>query len=721
MKHLNEILDLLNPILFLIAVVLTYMAIYTGIDLFSLVKLPERNKVFLYLGGSFSIGIGIWIMQFIGMVAININTSIEYNIFLTVYSMFFGISFVAVAFLGIVLREVKLWEILKAGFFVMAAEVSIHIIVMFALNLQITYHIFYVLFTSSLCFLIFCFSIYIGYHPKQKIVDQRFSKIISSLIFTIAITLGYFLFLDASIPSSHVETNALFNSSQLFLLYLSVFVALLTIALIFASKTILKSSEERSELSLKELKYAYDLTFMTICCDNLGIITYVNDRFIHRTNYSRSEIIGVTIESLLTSNYPIDQFREMEESLERGKVWKGELSIKCVDHQQIFTDATVVPIVNHGQLKSYCIIYTETTTMKKTEEDLVRTTKNLEDIEYALEQSAIVAFTDAKGVITHVNEKFCEISQFPKDEIIGRTHAILKSNYHDQAFYQDMWGKITRGKVWRGEICNRNRSGKYYWVDTTIVPFLNKEGKPYQYLAIRYDITQRKIQEETLHRQEKLAAVGELATGVAHEIRNPLTSIKGYTEFLASEENATDKKELFTIILDEIDRLNDIVEEFMMFSKPNAMKMKESNIVKVVANMVQFFELEASKKNIFISFASQKEEIIVSCDENKLKQVFINLIKNAMEAMPEGGYLSIEIEINHGYVELAFHDTGSGIPQEVINQLGEPFFTTKNQGTGLGLMISKHIIENHFGELKIESELNVGTTFIVQLPYYKEE
>ena len=707
--------------MFLIAVVLTYMAIYTGIDLFSLVKLPERNKLFLYLGGSFSIGIGIWIMQFIGMVAININSSIEYNIFLTVYSMFFGISFVAVAFLGIVLREITLWEILKAGFFVMAAEVSIHIIVMFALNLQITYNIFYVLFTASLCFFIFCFSIYVGYHPKQKVVDHRFSKIISSLIFTVAITLGYFLFLDASILTNENETHALFNSSQLFLLYLSLFVALLTLALIFASKTILKSTEERSELSIKELKYAYDTTFMTICCDNLGIITYVNDRFIHRTNYSRGDIIGVSIESILSSSNLMEQFREMEENLQLGKTFKGDFSIKCFDHQLIFVHSTVVPIINNGILTSYCMIYTETTSSKKTEEDLKRTTKSLEDIEYALDQSAIVAFTDAKGVITHVNEKFCEISQFPKDELIGRTHSILKSNYHDQAFYKEMWGKIASGKVWKGEICNRNRSGKYYWVDTTIVPFLNKEGKPYQFLAIRYDITQRKIQEEMLHRQEKLAAVGELAAGAAHEIRNPLTSIKGYTEFLATEEVAADKKEIFAIILDEIDRLNEIVEDFMMFSKPNSMKMKESNIVKVIAGMVQFFELEASKKNIFISFASQKEEILISCDENKLKQVFINLIKNAMEAMPGGGYLSIEIEINHGYVELAFHDTGSGIPKDVINQLGEPFFTTKSQGTGLGLMISKHIIENHCGELKIESEVNVGTTFIIQLPYYKDE
>jgi len=705
--------------MFLIAVILTYMAIFTGIDLFSLVRLPERNRLFLYLGGSFSIGIGIWIMQFIGMVAININNSIEYNIFLTVYSIFFGIAFVTVAFLGIVLREVDLFQILKAGFFVMIAEISIHIIVMFALDLQITYNIFYVLFTASLCFSLFCFSIYVGFHPKQKVVDNKLRKVVSSLIFTVAITLGYFLFLDASMPTNDNQVQALLSSSQLFLLYLALFVALLTLALIFASRTILKSNEEKQQVNVNELKTAFDTTFITVTCDKYGIISHVNDKFVEKTNYSRSDILGVSLESVLSPTYPIDYFQEMESDLEIGETWKGDLCIKRADGQLLWVNSTVVPNMKEGMLNSYVLIFSEITLQKKTEEDLIRTTKNLEDIEFALDQSAIVAFTDPKGIITHVNDKFCKISQYPKEDIIGRTHSFLNSNYHGPEFFGDMWKTIKKGKVWKGEICNKNRSGKYYWVATTIVPFLNKKGEPYQYLAIRYDITQRKIQEEMLHRQDKLAAVGELATGVAHEIRNPLTSIRGYSEFLATEETNPEKKEIFNIILEEIDRLNEIVEDFMMFSKPNSVKMTEKNIVKIVENMVKFYELEASKKKVFISFASQKEEILINCDENRLKQVFINIVKNAIEAMPDGGYLSIEIEINHGYVEVSFNDTGSGIPEDLINRLGEPFLTTKSKGNGLGLMISKNIIENHGGKISIESEMNVGTTFKIQFPYFQ--
>jgi PAS domain S-box-containing protein len=172
--------------------------------------------------------------------------------------------------------------------------------------------------------------------------------------------------------------------------------------------------------------------------------------------------------------------------------------------------------------------------LRATSRQLEASAHDLADMRYALDQSAIVATTDPRGAITFVNDKFCEISKYGRDELLGRDHRVLNSGHHPKEFMRDLWQTIASGRIWHGEICNRAKDRSLYWVDTTIVPFLDAQGRPYQYMAIRYEVTQRKQQEVQLREQAALARLGEMAAVVAHEVKNPIAGIRGALQVIAS-------------------------------------------------------------------------------------------------------------------------------------------------------------------------------------------
>lgn len=374
-----------------------------------------------------------------------------------------------------------------------------------------------------------------------------------------------------------------------------------------------------------------------------------------------------------------------------------------------------------NKLKSHKIsIVSNVSNRKEVAVELQSIVKEVQDYKYALDQASIVAVTDANGIITKVNDNFCTISKYEREELIGSDHCILNSGLHSKDFFRDLWKTIKSGKVWKGEIRNKAKDGSFYWVETTIIPFLNDEKQPYQYLAIRNDITQKKKQEEILFRQEKLSAVGQLAAGIAHEIRNPLTSMRGYTEFLLLDEEQESRREHLEIVLDEINRVNNIVEEFMMLAKPQADLYNEQNLIGILQNTLTLLAYEAKKKKVIMTFDVEDNQLMVLCDEHKLKQVFLNIIKNSIEAMPQGGKVTISVEKHTHEVSVMITDTGIGIAPSKLRRIGEPFFTTKENGTGLGLMISFKIIENHNGKIEIESEQGKGTSFTINLPLLEE-
>jgi PAS domain S-box-containing protein len=234
-------------------------------------------------------------------------------------------------------------------------------------------------------------------------------------------------------------------------------------------------------------------------------------------------------------------------------------------------------------------------------------------------------------------------------------------------------------------------------------------------LSIGNDITTRNKQtEQLLQKSEKLALLGQMAAGIAHEIRNPLTSIKGFIQLFKSE---TQQVEYYDIVLSELDRINNIVGEFLVLAKPTAAVFAEKDVKELIKDVVTLINTQSILNNvqIFVEFECDLPKI--SCEENQLKQVFLNLLKNAIEAMPTGGNIDVRVKgKEEGKISIQIIDQGIGIPKERIPTLGEPFYTTKEKGTGLGLMTCYKIIESHNGQLTIDSAVNEGTTIEIILP-----
>ncbi len=351
--------------------------------------------------------------------------------------------------------------------------------------------------------------------------------------------------------------------------------------------------------------------------------------------------------------------------------------------------------------------------------DTIRTiqtaVKQLADVNFALDEALIVAITDVRGDIIFANKKFCEISKYTLSELLGKNHRIVSSDYHSVEFYREMYRVIARGKIWRGEFKNRAKDGSIYWMDSTIVPLLNEQGKPYRYVSFRIDITERKKAEEIIRRADKVAAVEQLASSIAHEIRNPLAAIKWSVQSL--ESHTEEDEQRIQLITSELDRIDSIVGEFLMLAKPHAVTYQHYDMVQLLEQVISLMSIQRGKKRIQITTEFEDNIPTVCCDKNQMQQVFINVIKNAIEAMPNGGNIRVQLAKDGDYsVLIRVIDEGVGIPEEVVPNLGDPFFTTKEKGTGLGLMVCEKIIRAHQGELSIKSKLNQGTTVEIKLP-----
>lgn len=268
--------------------------------------------------------------------------------------------------------------------------------------------------------------------------------------------------------------------------------------------------------------------------------------------------------------------------------------------------------------------------------------------------------------------------------------------------------KITEGKLDHpvlGEIV----------VEIKMMP-ITFQGESCEYIVIR-DITEVKKSEELIQQTDKLSMVGEMAAGIAHEIRNPLTSLKGFAQLLQAEKTNAYSE----IMVSEIDRINTIVDEMLLLAKPKKLQLQKQKITNVLNEVVFLLDTQAILHNIQIKTAYHDlKGAFIHCEENKLKQVFINILKNSIEAIESGGHIDISLYSKGGNAMIRISDNGPGIPADKLSKIGKAFFTTKEKGTGLGLMICQNIIHEHGGQMVVDSVEHEGTTVEISLPIIEE-
>ena len=404
-----------------------------------------------------------------------------------------------------------------------------------------------------------------------------------------------------------------------------------------------------------------------------------------------------------------------------------ELEFITARGRRFRAEAQESPIVVGGRTVAVVGVLSDATE-KRRSQDLLR----LQTAALRISANSIV-ITNRDGVIEWANEGFCRVTGYSLDEALNQQVGVLiNSGKHDKAFFQTFWEQLLAGQVWHGEITNRKKDGTVFQEESTVTPILDEHGVVTHFIAVKQDITERKLLEAKMRQAQKMEAVGQLAGGVAHDFNNILAAVLMYLGLL-QDDTALDVNTRMALkdLEREVQRGASLTRQLLTFSRQQAMEPRPLDLHEIISGLLKMLK-RLLGEHISLNLSHHTGLPLIEADASMIEQVVINLCVNARDAMTRGGPITLTTQpvefiapsskfpdaIPGRYVRLTVSDKGTGMDESTLQHIFEPFFTTKEigRGTGLGLATVYGIVRQHHGWVDVESTLGAGTSFHVYFP-----
>lgn len=458
--------------------------------------------------------------------------------------------------------------------------------------------------------------------------------------------------------------------------------------------------------------------FLNCTADGIALVD-MDDRFI-RVNHMYTKIFGFTDEDVVGKTFADlgipDDIVELIHLVKAGSTFTDMITRR--NHKngtELDIAVSYSPLRNtKGDIIAVIAIFRDITENMELERELKKTREMYKLITENTMDMILVLSKDF--TIIYASPSYEKVIGIHPDKIVGRKliEYLLPEEFKQVNIMLYKLLKTGEPQLFQKKSIAVNKD--IVFVEYNVSPIYNEQGKIDSFVLVGRNITDRMKNDNALRNLDRLSIIGQLAAGVAHEIRNPLTSLKGFSKLLQSSKYIDKKEDYLSIIMDELDRIDTIVNEFMSLAKPQAILFERENLSVIIDSTVNLLHPQAMLHNVQITIHYQEDDIFLLCNANQLKQVFVNFLKNAIESMPHGGNVHVDVrKVENKRAMITFSDEGVGIGKELMQYLGTPFYTTKDKGIGLGLTVSNKIIQEHNGTMEIESEIGKGTKVRVKL------